>query len=70
MTATVPYLQFSDALIDPSTVGVPGYLLRINWLTTGAFYGALVAAFVLALIITARFAATIGLGKTLRIGED
>ena len=70
LTATIPYLQFSDTLVDPTTVGVPGYFLRINWLTTGAFYGALVAAFVLALIITARFAATLGLGKTLRIGED
>ena len=70
MSATVPYLQFSDSLIDPSKVGVPAYLLRINWATTGAFYGALLVAFVLALIVTARFAATIGLGKTLRIGED
>ena len=70
MTATVPYLQFSDSLIDPSTVGVPAYLLRINWPLTGVFYGALLVAFVLALVVTARFAATLGLGKTLRIGED
>lgn len=70
MTATVPYLQFSDALIDPSTIGVPSYLLRVNWMTTAAFYGALLLAFVLALSITARFAARLGLGKTLRIGED
>ena len=70
LSATVPYLQFSDALVDPSTVGVPGYLLRINGLTTAAFYGALLLAFLLALLITARFAARIGLAKTLRIGED
>jgi ABC-type lipoprotein release transport system permease subunit len=70
MSATVPYLQFSDSLIDPSTVGVPAYLLRINWPLTGVFYGALLVAFVLALVVTARFAATLGLGKTLRIGED
>jgi hypothetical protein len=34
------------------------------------FYAALLAAFVLALAAAARFAATIGLGKALRLGED
>ena len=70
MTATVPYLQFSDSLIDPGTVGTPAYVVNINWPLTGVFYGALLVAFVLALVVTARFAATLGLGRTLRIGED
>jgi hypothetical protein len=34
------------------------------------FYGALVFAFVLGLAAAARYAATIGLGQTLRLGED
>jgi hypothetical protein len=33
-------------------------------------YAILLGAFVLALLIAARYAATIGLGKTLRLGED
>lgn len=69
-TATWPYLTFSDSAVDPGTVGVPAYVLRVNWPNVGVFYGALVVAFVLALIIAARYAATIGLGKALRLGED
>ena len=69
-TATWPYLTFSAAAVDPTTVGVPPYVLSVNWLTVGLFYGALLLAFVLALAIAARHAATIGLGKALRLGED
>jgi putative ABC transport system permease protein len=69
-TATWPFLQFSDSGLDPAKIGVPSYILRINWQQVGIFYGALLVAFVLALIITARYAATIGLGKALRLGED
>ncbi|HET8906566.1 MAG TPA: FtsX-like permease family protein [Ktedonobacterales bacterium] len=69
-TATWPFLQFSDSGLDPAKIGVPSYLLRINWQQVGIFYGALLLAFVLALVITARYAATIGLGKALRLGED
>jgi ABC-type antimicrobial peptide transport system permease subunit len=69
-TATVPFLAFSDATVDPATVGVPAYLLRANGSSIGLFYGVLLLAFVLALVIAARYAATIGLGKALRLGED
>ena len=69
-TATWPFLQFSDSGLDPAKIGVPSYVLRINWQQVGIFYGALLLAFVLALVITARYAATIGLGKALRLGED
>jgi ABC-type lipoprotein release transport system permease subunit len=69
-TATWPFLTFSDSAVDPSKVGVPAYVLRFNWQAVGIFYGALLVAFVLALTIAARYAATIGLGKALRLGED
>ena len=69
-TATSPYLTFSDTAVDVAAVGVPGYVLEINWLAICVFYGALLVAFLLALAITARYAATIGLGKALRLGED
>jgi putative ABC transport system permease protein len=69
-TATWPFLVFSDSTVDQSTIGVPPYLLRINWESVGIFYAALLLAFVLALAIAARYAATIGLGKALRLGED
>jgi putative ABC transport system permease protein len=69
-TATFPFLTFSDAAVDPTTVGVPAYVLRANWPLIGVFYAALVVAFLLALLIAARYAATIGLGKALRLGED
>lgn len=69
-TATTPYLTFSDTAVDPAAVGVPGYVLVANWSSIGVFYGALIVAFVLALVIAARYAATIGLGKALRLGED
>ena len=69
-TATWPFLTFSDSAVDPTTVGVPAYVLRVNWQEVGIFYGALLVAFLLALAIAARYAATIGLGKALRLGED
>lgn len=69
-TATWPFLEFSDSAVDPGTVGVPSYVLQVNWPYVGIFYGALLIAFLLALVIAARYAATIGLGKALRLGED
>jgi ABC-type antimicrobial peptide transport system permease subunit len=69
-TATWPYLTFSDSTVDPTKIGVPPYVLIANWPAIGLFFGALVVAFVLALAITARYSATIGLGKALRLGED
>jgi ABC-type antimicrobial peptide transport system permease subunit len=69
-TATLPFLQFSDSIIDTSRVGVPPYQLVFAPQATLYFYAALVVAFVLALIISAYYAATVGLGQTLRLGED
>lgn len=69
-TATWPYLTFSDFTVDPTTVGVPAYLIVTNWHNVGLFYGALLVALVLALATASRYAATIQLGKILRLGED
>ncbi len=69
-TATWPYLTFSDSTVDPTKIGVPPYVLVANWPAIGIFFGALIVAFILALVIAARYAATIGLGKALRLGED
>jgi ABC-type lipoprotein release transport system permease subunit len=69
-TATLPYLQFSDTTVDSTKLGVPPYELAFRPGDIILFYAALLAAFVLALVLAARFAATIGLGKALRLGED
>jgi hypothetical protein len=69
-TATLPFLQFSDTATDPAHVGVPAYVLAVDPLTLVWLYAILLGAFVIALLIAARYAATIGLGKTLRLGED
>jgi putative ABC transport system permease protein len=69
-TATWPYLTFSDSTVDPTKIGVPPYVLIANWPAIGLFFGALIVAFVLSLAIAARYSATIGLGKALRLGED
>jgi putative ABC transport system permease protein len=69
-TATLPFLQFSDSVVDPSRIGVPPYQLVFAPQATLYFYAALAVAFVLALIISAYYAATVGLGQTLRLGED
>jgi hypothetical protein len=70
VTATLPFLQFSDTTVDPAKVGVPPYLLTFNGVTILYFYAALLIAFVIALLIAARYATSIGLGKALRLGED
>jgi predicted lysophospholipase L1 biosynthesis ABC-type transport system permease subunit len=69
-SATLPYLQFSSSLADADQAGVPAYLFVFN--TPGAilFYSALALAFLLSLLLAARVAATVGLGRTLRLGED
>jgi ABC-type lipoprotein release transport system permease subunit len=69
-TATLPFLQFSDTAVDPSRVGVPPYQLVLSPSGMLTFYAALLLAFALALLIAARYAATIGLGQALRLGED
>ncbi len=70
VTATLPFLQFSDTTVDPSKLGIPPYQLAANPATILIFYAALLGAFLLALLVAARYAATIGIGKALRIGED
>jgi ABC-type lipoprotein release transport system permease subunit len=70
VTATLPFLQFSDTTIDPSRLGVPPYAVAFNAPGIGLFYVTLLVAFAVALAIAARYASTIGLGKALRLGED
>jgi ABC-type lipoprotein release transport system permease subunit len=70
VTATLPFLQFSDTTIDPAKVGIPPYVLTFNGQTILYFYAALLLAFIVALVIAARYATRIGLGNTLRLGED
>jgi hypothetical protein len=45
-------------------------VLVLNPMGMFFFYAALLGAFALALLIAARYAATIGLGQALRLGED
>jgi ABC-type lipoprotein release transport system permease subunit len=70
VTATLPFLQFSDTTINPATVGVPPYILTLDARSTVVFYLALVLAFLAALQIASRYARRIGLGDALRLGED
>jgi len=69
-TATLPYLQFSSAISDPDQAGIPSYLFVFNAPGAAFFYGALVVAFLISLLLASRVAATIGLGRALRLGED
>jgi predicted lysophospholipase L1 biosynthesis ABC-type transport system permease subunit len=69
-SATLPYLQFSSSISDPDQVGVPSYLFVFNFPGAAFFYAALALAFLLSLLLAARVAATVGLGRTLRLGED
>lgn len=69
-TATWPFLQFSDSAAEVGQIGVPPYLVLPNWTGMALFYGALLVAFVVALLLAATYSARIGLGKALRLGED
>lgn len=69
-SATTPFLTYSDLAINPAAIGIPPYMPQINWSALGLFYGALLVAFVLALIIASHYAARIGLGRALRLGKD
>jgi ABC-type lipoprotein release transport system permease subunit len=69
-TATLPFLQFGDTTLDPSTIGVPPYRLALDLRPVLVFYVALLVAFVLALLLAARYANRLGLGRALRVGED
>ena len=69
-SATLPYLQFSSSITDPDQANIPAYLFVFNTPGAALFYGALAVAFLLSLVLAARVAATVGLGRTLRLGED
>jgi hypothetical protein len=69
-TATLPFLQFGDTSNDPSILGIPAYLLAFDPGAMGWFYLTLGVAAVVALALSQRFAARVGLGKALRLGED
>ncbi len=69
-TATLPFLQFSDTSIDPATIGVPPYQLVFNLPGIALFYIGQLLACLIALFITGRYANSLGLGRSLRIGED
>jgi putative ABC transport system permease protein len=69
-TTTLPFLQFGDTTIDPTQVGVPPLVLVTNPLTLAGFYGALVLAFVVALLLAATYSGRIGLSQAMRLGED
>jgi ABC-type antimicrobial peptide transport system permease subunit len=69
-SATLPFLQFSDTAADSAMLGIPPYAQAFNPASLGLFYAALLAALLLALLILTRCAASIGLGKALRLGED
>ncbi|HET9110115.1 MAG TPA: FtsX-like permease family protein [Ktedonobacterales bacterium] len=70
VSATLPFLQFSDRPVDQAMLGTPPYVLVTDPQMLGMFYLALLLAFVVALLIAARYAATVGLGRALRLGED
>jgi ABC-type lipoprotein release transport system permease subunit len=69
-TATLPYLEFGGSQGDAAAQTVPPSVLAIHWPSLGLFYGCLALALLLALLWMARYAARLGLGRTLRLGED
>ncbi|MGZ3679427.1 MAG: FtsX-like permease family protein [Ktedonobacterales bacterium] len=69
-TATLPFLQFSGSLQDPATLGVPPYILTLDFSHTAIFYATLLVTFVAALVAGSWIALRAGIGKVLRIGED
>ncbi|HLV97226.1 MAG TPA: FtsX-like permease family protein [Ktedonobacterales bacterium] len=69
-TATLPYLAFNAGQSDAATQNVPPAVLTVQWPSVGLFYGCLVLALVLALLWMATYANRVGLGRTLRLGED
>jgi putative ABC transport system permease protein len=69
-TATLPFLEFSDTLSDPTTDSVPPYLLGVDPLRLALFYAALLIAFALALASVAGYAVRLGLARALRLDED
>ena len=69
-TATLPLLQYSSAQLNPTTIGVPPFVVAFNLPGTAIFYGALCLAFALSLALGVWLAVSGGLGAALRLGED
>jgi len=69
-TATLPYLAFGGGQSDAATQNVPPSVLTIQWPSLGLFYGCLALALLLALLWMATYANRVGLGSTMRLGED
>jgi ABC-type lipoprotein release transport system permease subunit len=69
-TATLPFLQFSTAALDPTHYRIPPFVVVFEPVGLALFLVGLVLAFALGLLVAARAALRIGLGRALRIGED
>jgi ABC-type lipoprotein release transport system permease subunit len=69
-TATLPFLQFGDTTLDPAQLGVPAYRITLGAVGLAGFYVALIVALAIAVALSARYAYRLGLGRTLRVGED
>ncbi|HEY7350420.1 MAG TPA: FtsX-like permease family protein [Ktedonobacterales bacterium] len=69
-TATLPYLEFGAGQSGSAAQNVPPSILAIHWPAVGLFYGCLALALLLALLWMASYANRLGLGRTLRLGED
>lgn len=69
-TATLPFLQFSGSLQDPTTLGIPPYILSFDSNHIAIFYVTLLATFILALVAGSWMALRAGIGRALRIGAD
>jgi putative ABC transport system permease protein len=68
--ATLPFLVFSDTTFDPATLGVPPYILTADPRALALLALALAGALGAALAVTAGTTRRLGLGRSLRLGED
>ncbi len=66
----LPYLVFTGTAVDPTTLGVPPYVLNWYPASLGALDGVTLITFVCGLVWLASFARRLGLGRALRIGEE
>lgn len=69
-TATLPFLQFSNGLVDPVTLGVPPTVLVVEPHKLALFYAALLLTCGVALLLAMHHARRGNLGTALRFSED
>lgn len=69
-TATLPFLDYTSALQDPATVGIPPTALDIAPNALAVLAGAFMLFFALAFGLQTLAAVRTGLGNAMRIGED